>query len=66
AALVQYAGGRDPGPLALPAPDDNETQGEGGKPFLPDTPPLDQDAGPWGSRPEESPAPRGPWGPRSS
>jgi heat shock protein HtpX len=48
AALVKFAGGRDPGPLALPpaGDSDEETQSE---PSPPD--------GPW-----ESPPARGPWG----
>ena len=59
-ALVQYAGGRDPGPLPLPAPEGEPAEGEseGGaqepKPFLPDTPPLTLGSDP--------PAPSGPWG----
>ncbi len=65
-ALVKFAGGHDPGPLAIaaPAPDD-ESAGEppmggpwgggaqnesGGKPFLPGEPPVDVGGGPWGPR----------------
>jgi heat shock protein HtpX len=63
-ALVQFAGGRDPGPIALPSPetpqlpDDTEptAEGESPKPFLPDRGPVEfgeSDApnqqGPWGS-----------------
>jgi heat shock protein HtpX len=66
-ALVQYAGGHDPGPLALAAPPDeggvselpaggpwggSETD-QSGKPFLPDRPPVDLGTGAGG-----------PWGPR--
>jgi heat shock protein HtpX len=66
-ALVEYAGGHDPGPLAveygepgrLPAPEpdrpwDRSEQNESqGKPFLPDEPPVDLGSGQGG-----------PWGPR--
>jgi heat shock protein HtpX len=48
AALVRYAGGHDPGPLALPAPEDetgDETTGE-----------------PEAAAPEEAPPQSGPWG----
>jgi heat shock protein HtpX len=57
AALVKFAGGHDPGPLALEAPEESDqanAQVEG-----PDTP---APAGPWGGA-AESGAP-GPWGPR--
>ncbi len=61
AALVQYAGGHDPGPLALDAPQESEAQGQieppsgpwsdapsdSGKPFLPGEPPIGG-KGPWG------------------
>jgi heat shock protein HtpX len=63
-ALVKYAGGHDPGPLALPSPDDggqvvNDPPAGGpwgggteaaGKPFLPRQPPVDPAGGPWGPR----------------
>src|SRR5512139_1163852 len=66
-ALVRYAGGHDPGPLAveydepgrLPAPEAEGPWGHGernqgeAKPFLPDEPPVDLGGGP-----------AGPWGPR--
>jgi heat shock protein HtpX len=68
-ALVKYAGGHDPGPLAIAAPvqNDDETAGEppvggpwgdgdrneSGKPFLPGEPPIDLGGGAGG-----------PWGPR--
>jgi heat shock protein HtpX len=55
AALVRYAGGHDPGPIALPPPDEKSTKGEEGE--------LDDGeikAGPW-----DEPAPPkqqgGPW-----
>ncbi|TAK49898.1 MAG: peptidase M48 Ste24p [Xanthobacteraceae bacterium] len=64
-ALVQYAGGHDPGPLALPEPeapaDANEAQDEDAAPDTdegpPETPPC-----PWGRRPAptDADAPGGP------
>jgi heat shock protein HtpX len=63
AALVQFAGGHDPGPLALPEPSDvNDDSEGGGKPFLPDRPPAGNAPGPWGSA-EQPTEPPGPWGP---
>jgi heat shock protein HtpX len=70
AALVKFAGGHDPGPLALPAqpqeaqPQEAQPQAqqqgpwgsaEGQKPFLPPRPPVEI-----GSSPDAEP---GPWGP---
>ena len=67
-ALVKYAGGHDPGPLAvemseqpgqLPSPSEDgpwgrsEQNENGEKPFLPGEPPIDLSGGPGG-----------PWGPR--
>jgi heat shock protein HtpX len=68
AALVQFAGGHDPGPIALPAPEEtaseeapSETAPEPapaeGKPFLPNRPPIELGAPPAGVEP-------GPWTPR--
>ena len=64
ASLVRFAGGHDPGPLALPSDEPTnqatasdaqpQTQKTGnGKPFLPDQPPVnlgsaDGEPGPWG------------------
>jgi heat shock protein HtpX len=55
AALVKYAGGHDPGPMALPAPKKapEEDAGEDAAPA-----PEDTKAGPWSKPPSES----GPWG----
>jgi heat shock protein HtpX len=50
AALVKYAGGHDPGPLALDAP---QPQGQIEPPS----------GGPWGGEPQQGGAPQGPWGP---
>jgi heat shock protein HtpX len=74
-ALVKFAGGHDPGPLAIAGPVQNDdasnappaggpwgggTQDEDReKPFLPDAPPVG--SGPWGPEPG---GPTGPWGPK--
>ncbi len=75
-ALVKYAGGHDPGPLALPmhpGPDDQTDAPEQGQ-VPPPVPAAGPDApGPWGPAPGNSPqsggpnaqptnAPSGPWG----
>ena len=68
-ALVEYAGGHDPGPLALEAPeqqaqlaDQSGDEGPSGEP--------QQEArqeGPWGSEPGPAPTgSAGPWGPHRS
>ncbi|MBI4365313.1 MAG: M48 family metallopeptidase [Deltaproteobacteria bacterium] len=64
-ALMKFAGGHDPGPLALAAADEPaQIESEppaggpwggaapqaGGKPFLPAEPPVDLGGGPWGPR----------------
>lgn len=69
-ALVKYAGGHDPGPLALEAPEqseENETQdGEqpasaaSDGPWAPETPQQQAPSGPWSREPG---SPGGPWGP---
>jgi heat shock protein HtpX len=46
-ALVKFAGGHDPGPLALEAP---APQGQ-------------VEGGPWGAEPQQDGTPQGPWGP---
>jgi heat shock protein HtpX len=67
AALVKYAGGHDPGPLAVEAPDEqaqvkasSAQQGPWG-----DAPQQPQQ-GPWGPEPGPLPGPPGPWGPHRS
>jgi heat shock protein HtpX len=70
-ALVKFAGGHDPGPLALEAPephakveDQSAPEGAWSEPQQPQPP---QQQGPWG--PESGPAPpgaAGPWGPRQN
>lgn len=65
-ALVKYAGGHDPGPLALEAPDEQprledrsaENEGPWGDQPAPAPP-----AGPWGPEPARPDIPPGPWGP---
>lgn len=62
-ALVKYAGGRDPGRLALPS--DTEGQPGDGQPQQPETPgqlPPPAPSGPWSDGPVR--AARGPWGRR--
>jgi heat shock protein HtpX len=64
-ALVKFAGGHDPGPLVLEAPQEadqlppapqpgpwgrSDQDGRTGKPFLPGEPPVDLGGGPWGPR----------------
>jgi heat shock protein HtpX len=54
-ALVETAGGHDPGPLALPPPDEAAPA---------DALPGETQAGPWGSAGHQlPPPPAGPWGP---
>jgi heat shock protein HtpX len=53
AALVKFAGGHDPGPLALPPPNDGAPQAEGEAAPAPGQ-------GPWGEAQETPPA--SPWG----
>jgi heat shock protein HtpX len=70
AALVEHAGGHDPGPLALPSPGEphepgpweeaSETDAERPKPFLPERPPLELGSP---ARPDPTPPAPGPWGP---
>jgi heat shock protein HtpX len=57
-ALVKFAGGHDPGPLEIEAPQENADE----------TQPADDPApGPWSDEtPQQPPAPSGPWGPNRS
>ncbi len=75
-AIVKYAGGHDPGPIALEAPDEQpqlEDQSAApesyGGPWgdVPQSaaPPSGQ-SDPWGTVPGAPPLPPGPWGPRQS
>jgi heat shock protein HtpX len=76
AAIVQFAGGRDPGPLPLPEPGgspwqqtesqqtESETaEAEPPKPFLPPQPPVTLGDTASTSNPSGPAAPGGPWGP---
>jgi heat shock protein HtpX len=60
-ALVKFAGGHDPGPLALKAPEEREA--------IEDRPPGEPpsvggaDGGPWGDETPAPGSPTGPWGP---
>ena len=68
AALIQFAGGHDPGPLALPEPDEMPQQdaepepagAESPKPFLPTEPPITLGGG---AAPNATAPPAQPWGP---
>ena len=53
-ALVKFAGGHDPGPIALPPPEDSGTDAEEGEDGEPDSPDR---RNPW-----TMPKPGGPWG----
>jgi len=72
AALVKFAGGHDPGPLSLEAPEDHQAienqstaEGEAEGPWGGDAPQqAPPPSGPWG--PEPGPPGGGPWGPRRS
>jgi heat shock protein HtpX len=58
-ALVETAGGHDPGPLALPPPDEPAQADALPGPEQASSP----QAGPWGSAADQPAAPTGPWGP---
>jgi heat shock protein HtpX len=67
-ALVELMGGHDPGPLALPGPDDQQAEQDGTA--AQNTLPGQMPEGPWGdapgganaSLPSEAPSPGQPWG----
>jgi len=68
-ALVKFAGGHDPGPLAIEPPDETGDQGDGPEPEKLPHGPWNQDeqsqgqqTGPWGGPPPVG----GPWGPHRS
>lgn len=70
-ALVQFAGGRDPGPLPLPGNAAADQTGHGLPQHdgaSPETPPEPPRKGPWSSSPGPAPSPTGsilgPWGRR--
>jgi heat shock protein HtpX len=58
-ALIEVAGGHDPGPLALPPPDETAPADALPDPAQADSP----HAGPWGSSADVPGTPAGPWGP---
>jgi heat shock protein HtpX len=58
-ALIEVAGGHDPGPLALPPPDETAPADTLPDPAQADSP----HAGPWGSSADVPGTPAGPWGP---
>jgi heat shock protein HtpX len=70
AAIVKFAGGHDPGPLAIEPPQDRAEQIEPDVPArLPHGPwnqtsdqPASRSQGPWGDKPRRE----GPWGPRQN
>jgi heat shock protein HtpX len=56
AALMKFAGGHDPGPLALPEPTQSQASDEQDDGQLaPGEPPAGESAGPWGSAPSGAP-----------
>jgi heat shock protein HtpX len=66
-ALVKFAGGHDPGPLAIEPPDESSQSEETTQqlphgPWNQGEPSQERQSGPWG----EPPAPGGPWGPHRS
>ena len=66
AALVKFAGGHDPGPLALEAPaQQQQVEDQSGKegPWGDAPPQPASQEGPWGPEPTP-PGPGGPWGPK--
>jgi len=73
-ALVKFAGGHDPGPLALEAPAPSENGGEvvneppTSGPWAPEAPQqAPAPSGPWAADPAPNPpGPGGPWGPRQN
>ena len=69
AALVKFAGGHDPGPLALPPPDsdaDDDRPGEPPPPRGPWGPAVDESSEGEGAAPGSTDSSAGPWGPHSS
>ncbi len=77
AALIKYAGGHDPGPIALPEPDAEETPAESAEPAAKGpwgaaengrgsaAASDDQPAAPAAEPDQQSPSSPGPWGPHS-
>jgi heat shock protein HtpX len=68
-ALVKYAGGHDPGPLAVDAPQPQDADRTGTEGPWGDAPQQPPQQGPWGPEPGPLPGPPGepgPWGPHRS
>jgi heat shock protein HtpX len=68
AALVKFAGGHDPGPLALPPQDsdtDDDQSDQPPPPRGPWGPAVDESSEGEGASPGSSDSPAGPWGPHS-
>jgi heat shock protein HtpX len=68
-ALVKYAGGHDPGPLAVEAPEpqaqiDDQSGAQSDAGPLGDAPQSAPQAGPWGDTSQSAPQ-SGPWGPEA-
>ncbi|MCW5692414.1 MAG: M48 family metallopeptidase [Pseudolabrys sp.] len=63
AALVKFAGGHDPGPLALDPPAAEQLPSPEQGPWSPESPPQPQ-PGPWDTPGVDNPADGGPWGPK--
>jgi heat shock protein HtpX len=67
AALIKFAGGHDPGPLAIGPPQEeapaDASPPEGG-PWGAPPPQSDAQQGPWGPEPAPNPTDEGPWGPK--
>src|SRR5580698_5152984 len=62
AALVKFAGGHDPGPLALPPQGDSQDDNQSNLP-PPDAKSPEPSPGPWSSAETKDATPAGPWGP---
>ncbi len=70
-ALVKFAGGHDPGPLALGAPEQSDeeparSEPPPGGPWGGDAPQQAPAQGPWGPEPGAKAPDGGPWGPKRS
>src|ERR1700690_3778896 len=68
-ALVKFAGGRDPGPLAIAGPEESADASEPppGGPWASETPQQTAPSGPWSPEPgPNASGPGGPWGPPRS
>jgi heat shock protein HtpX len=67
AALIKFAGGHDPGPLAIEPPQEEapaDTAPPEGGPWGEPAPQPGAQQGPWGPEPAPSPTDEGPWGPK--